>query len=690
MKPSQSSNPRSFFKYTFLAASLISAFSYAETVDSGENIPVAEIGAVNVVGSAGKTGGIRYRSPQSTVVITREDIDNLQAKKVDEALQYQSGIQAEPYGTDNKAEWFKIRGFDASVSLDGMATAPNGFFVWTPELYGVEAIEVVKGADSLLYGASETGGRVNLITKRPKDAPAGEIDVTVGNNNQLGLGADYSGILTKDNSVRYRLVGQIRQEDGTQDYSEMKHYYFAPSLTWDISSQTSLTFLASYQKEDGVPTNGFLPGYGSILPTPFGQIDRSTYFGEPDVDHLKRTQQSLGFEFKHDFENDWTFTQNYRYNSLDLDLLGVYAYSADNIRTAYRGYSLSDGTSKTHSIDNRVSKTWDTERIKNTLLLGVDYLDAKTDGKNNGFGFVPGIDLFDPVYGAPVDISATPYHIDQSQLGFYAQNQLRLDKKWLLNLGVRHDKAENSGEINGTKTDYDINKNTYSGGLMYLAANGLSPYVSYSESFKPIAGADLYGRAYKPYEGKQYEAGIKYVPTWVDGKFSVAYFDLREENALVSDSSGVSVQAGKRRNKGLELQADVKITDAWSILANYTHYDSRQDISTTKSIDTPGTPKHMASAQVAYSFNDGTLKGLVLSTGVRYVGATTDEKNYPGYEVSSFALWDMMAQYNFDKNWQVQLNARNLTDKKYLSGCDFYCYYGSPRSITGRLRYQWN
>ncbi|WP_434777886.1 TonB-dependent siderophore receptor [Neisseria sp. Ec49-e6-T10] len=677
-------------RYTLLVAALIPVFSYAQVNASEEAVPKADIEDVHVIGSMGKFNGIQYFLPQSTTVIRENDIKDTQAKKVDEALQYQSGIQAEPYGTDNKTEWFKIRGFDASVSLDGTTTAPNGFFVWTPEVYGLESIEVVKGADSLLYGASETGGRVNLVSKRPKSSPAGEINLSFGNKDQLGLSGDYSGLLTDDGRVRYRLVGQVRQENGAQDYTKMKHYYFAPSLSWDISDQTSLTLLTSFQKEDGIPTNGFLPGYGSLISTPYGKIGRSTYFGEPDADNLTRTQYSLGYEFKHSFGNGWLISQNYRFNHLDMNLLGVFAYSADNDRTAYRGYSYSDGTSKTHSIDNRISKKWENSWLENTLLVGVDYLKAKTNGQNNGFGMVGGIDLFDPVYGTSVDVVATPYKIDQSQLGFYAQNSMKINKNWVVNMGIRHDKAKNTGYMSGTQTDYNISKNSFSGGLMYTASNGLAPYIRYAQSFNPIAGSDGYGRSYKPYEGEQYEGGLKYAPQWMVGKFSIAYFDLKEKNALISDSSNISVQAGKRQNKGVELQADIRVTDSWSVLANYTHYHSRQDLSSDKTIQTPLTPKNMASAQVKYEFIDGALEGLSLSTGLRYVGSTTDEQYYSGYKVSSYTLWDVMAQYKINQNWQLQLNVRNITDKDYLSGCSFYCYYGAPRTITGRLTYTWN
>ncbi|KGQ70844.1 hypothetical protein OA57_03835 [Chelonobacter oris] len=672
------------FQYSALATALLLCFNPAIAETDSEELDV-----IDVVGSVAKIGTLSYDQPQSSVVVSAQQIAESGAKKIDQALNYQAGIQGASFGNDNKSEWFKIRGFDASTTLDGTQTSPNGFFVWLPEIYGVENIEVVKGANSLLYGASQAGGVINLVSKRPTATPKGEVNVGFGNNHQRTVNGDYSGYANESGSVRYRLVAQFRKEDGTQDYTGMKHYYFAPSLTWDISDKTRLTLLAGYQREHGRPTNGFLPAYASLLPSTFGNIARNTYFGEPDRDNMEREQLSAGYEFQHEFNNGWIFSQNYRFNHLDMDLLGVFAWSADNNRTAYRGYSYSKGTSATHSVDNRISKTWTFDNgIENTLLLGSDYLHAKTKGNNNGFGFVPGIDLFAPVYGAPFSVTSTPYHIKNSQWGFYVQDQLRINNDWIFDLGLRHDKAKSNSFVDNTDTSYNISHNTVSGGAMYVFENGLAPYLSYAESFRPTTGVDGYGRVYKPYESKQYEAGIKYAPSFIDGTVSIAYFDLTEKNALVSDSSNISVQAGERRNKGIEVQADLNLTDNWSMSAAYTHNHSRQDLSTTTTIRTPMVAKHTASLWTSYRLQ-GILDGLTVGTGVRYVGSTTDDQYYAGYNVPSYTVWDAMAQYQFDSNWQLQVNATNLTNKKYLSGCSFYCYYGAERLVNATLSYKW-
>ena len=70
-------------------------------------------------------------------------------------------------------------------------------------------------------------------------------------------------------------------------------------------------------------------------------------------------------------------------------------------------------------------------------------------------------------------------------------------------------------------------------------------------------------------------------------------------------------------------------------------------------------------------------------------GSTEDQNYQPGKPIAAYTLLDLMARYDIDRNWSLQLNVRNLTDKTYISGCDFYCYYGGNRTADLQLRYRW-
>lgn len=643
------------------------------------------LSTVTVIGSVDQLQSLDFYAPNSSAVVSREDIDAMGSRKLDQALHYQAGIIGEPFGADNKVEWFKIRGFDASVAVDGTPTTPNGFFVAKPEIFGVESVEIVKGANSLVFGAANTGGVVNLVTKRPKKTEALAINTELGNRGKLGLGVDYNGIANSDGSVYYRLVAQARKEDGMQHGTQMDSYYFAPSVTAEFSQRTALTLLASLQRESGTPTNGFMPGYGSLIDTPYGRIDRRTNLGEPGFDHLKRTQVTAGWLLRHALSNDWAFTQNYKFTRLNLDQQNVFAWSSDNNRQALRGYSFTQGNTRNHYLDNRLSGSVRWGDLKFTPTVGLDYLKSDTEGQNNGFGFVPGIDMFNPVYGAPITATGTPYEQPLRQLGAYASTQLQVGNNWNFNAGLRHDRAKNS-----VQGGYDVSHNSFNAGAMYITALGIAPYVSYSESFKPTVGVDGNNKPYVPYEGRQAELGLKLEPSWLNGgTMTLAYFELEEKNALAADASNIQRQIGKRRNHGIEWQGDFKVARDTAIKASYTHNDSKQDVSVTQSVRTPLVPRNQASLWVSQRFGLAAAdSALTVALGARYNGSTVDEAYYAGRKVAGYTLLDLMVRYDINRQWALQLNARNLTDKTYVSACDFYCYYGGSRTVDLQLQYR--
>lgn len=265
-----------------------------------------------------------------------------------------------------------------------------------------------------------------------------------------------------------------------------------------------------------------------------------------------------------------------------------------------------------------------------------------------------------------------------------------------MNLGARRDYVR--GQVEDPKwgnNGYKTNHNTYSAGVMYVTDIGLAPFYNYSESFKPLSGSVVNGDLirYKPYEGTQHEAGFKYLPSFVDGTFSVAYFDLKEKNALISDPNSplVMKQAGKQTRKGVELQVDLNLNENLSTTLAYTHTKSKTysgaDVNNIKESRTAVIPRHTYSAFINYAFNTNALAGLKVGAGIRYVGTSTN--GISDTKVPAYTLVDLMAKYDLTKNWTAQVNVANLANKKFVSACDAtWCYYGQGRKVTANLTYK--
>lgn len=657
--------------------------------------PTTNNDTVVVTSTALKVDTPLLETPRSASVVTDTELERRAVNKYDQVLRYRAGALSAPYGNDAKADWFFFRGFagEDSTYQDGLRLFREaGYLWWKTEPFGLERVDFLKGPASILYGEAPPGGIVNAISKRPTEEAQGLFEIQGGNKGHRQVGIDTSGPASESGDVRYRFVGLFRDQDGELDGTDNERVYFAPSLAIDLSDDTTLTLLASYQRDHGTPANVFYLPYGSVNDTPFGKVDRDTDLGDNDNDRLEHEQIAVGYELEHTIDDTWEFQQNARFASLDLFLRTAYpSYMLDD-RNAQRGLTYRDGSYDAFTIDNRMIGTWYTDNTENTLLVGLDYQHLDADYLSRDNFVYDQIDIFDPQDSGSGRPGASAYY-DQGkeQIGLYVQDQLRLYDRWILLAGARHDSVDvTNKQDGGDDQSYDDTQMSYTGGVMYLGDYGLSPYLSYSESFTPNIGNDLDGDAYQPSEGEQWELGLKYAPEWLDGYVTAAVFDLKESDTLYPSGGSSSNQGGERHSRGFELEGVGYVTDNLQVTAAYTYTDVTVDVSDTqKELRAGLIPRHQASLWLDYDFTWGALDGLGLGAGARYIGTSVDSPQYSDTRVPAYTLYDAMASYAIDSHWTAQVNVTNLTDKEYVSGCDYWCYYGESRSVIGSLKYRW-
>lgn len=659
---------------------------------------------VTTSNTALKTSTPLVETPRSVSEIHKEQLEDRGVRRLDEALRYSSGVFASPYGPDNKTDWLVIRGFGWSSYLNGLQTLKeNGFYGWQQEMFGVDRIEMLKGPASMLYGQNPPGGLVNVIGKRPQSESANSLELSYGTDDYRHLGFDSTGQVTDDDRILYRMVAFAKAANGPTDGANSERLYLAPSLTFNFSYDTQLTLLASYMKDNTNPTSGFKLPYGTLQNTPFGKVGYRTSLGEPSYGKNNSEQLSLGYELKHNFNDVWSFQQNMSYNYLDLYLRNIYALSMIDDQYANRGLTYRNGSAQSWAVDNRMVGNWLFNNAENTLLLGADYFTANSRGRDaNLYSFGSPLNIFNPQYGNYTPLSDNDlfsHRTTREQTGFYVQNQFKYDGHWLFLLGGRFDRAtSNDEQENNDRTSSSIdmadNKFTKTAGMMYIADNGMHPYISYSESFQPEVGRDAYGNAYVPITGQQTEIGLKYSPEGFDGYVNAAIYELYQENTFTTDPNrpAVRVQSGKSRARGFELEAANQVTRDLQLLASYTYsqvetYESLDPAEVGKRL--PATPKNSASLWANYKFN-GVIDKLTVGTGVRYIGSSYGDKtNSPELKVPDYTLVDAMVRYDLTKDLQLQVNVNNLTDKKYVSACDYWCYFGDGRTVVAKVNYRW-
>ena len=662
--------------------------------------------------------------PQSVSVIGRQEIEDRNVQKVDEALRYTSGVTAQPFGPDPDTDWVFIRGFQATqngVFLDGLPNYAFGFGGFQIDPFQLERIEVLKGPSSVLYGGGNPGGIVNLVSKRPNGKNFGLIEAGITQYGNAYTNVDI-GVSDKQGVWSTRLTGRLSGGDQYTDVSRDFRGFILPQITYQPTGATRFTAYGSYQALDQIHAGGgFLPYVGTVVDAPFGKIRRKAFLGEPAIDSQKRTQTMLGYEFQHQFDNGWSFSQNARYGRMRGSQLGPYGFGyagpdapfGDRFQPLAPDYQLyrigfQERTAvNTFLIDNRLERSFQTGALGHSLLLGADYKYFNIDHTQASGGATP-ISVTNPVFGAPQGPASIYLDQDLShhQMGLYLQDQIRFGDGWLVTLNGRYDYAKKkSVSAPGLlfSPSYTKNEAAFSGraGLAYEFANGLTPYVSAATFFNPVFDAvpNLAGgpaTPFKPEEGYQYEAGLKYKPTFMDALFTASVFHLVKQNVVnpaptVLNPFGQQ-QLGEVTSTGVEFEAKANITENLKVLASFTAFD----LETTKDTrpayvgKTPQiVPEVTASGWLDYTFSEGPLKGLGLGAGVRYVGSSwVDNENT--LKVPAVTLVDAAIRYKIG-DWGVAVNVSNLFDRTYVKSCQGYssCGYGDARTVTLSASYKW-
>lgn len=655
--------------------------------------------------------------PQSISVITRDQIDARGARTLTDALMYTAGVRTGARGESGivGGDDIIIRGFGGTGSAneywDGLRILGTNFAVSGIEPYLFERVEVLRGPASVLYGQGQPGGVVNSVSKRPPKEFQGGAQVLVGSFDTREANFEIGGPLTSNKDLSFLLIGVLSDQNGQTDFTGQERKFISPSLLWEPSAQTSLNVQFVYQKDDGTGGNiKYVPAVGTLFPNPNGKIPRTLFTGDPNFEKWDRELLSIGYVFDHAFNDSWSVRQNARYLHTSLDMETIYGILLQpDDRTLSRTAFAVKEQSNTFAIDNQLVGTFTTGALTHELLFGVDgrYRKSKTLRRfASAFSPTfapPTLDIFAPVYFQTIPEPPIQFDIEdwQYQIGVYLQNQVRF-QNWILTLSGRYDWAEtelNEVRLNITEKTKD-SAFTGRAGLGYVFPNGITAYVSFSQSFDPQDGLNFNGDAFDPLKGEQYEAGIKYDVPGRDAFLTLAVFELSQKNVLTTDpdNPGFSVQTGEVRSRGVELEALASLDSGWDIVASYTYLD--QEV--TKSNDDnlgkrlTGIPKHEASLWVDYTFDHNWLRGLEIGAGVRYVGSSAGDR-LNTFDVPSYTLFDASLNYDMSSlhdglsGWKVAVNATNLTDKTYIASCISLntCYFGIGRSVIGRLQYRW-
>ncbi|MDC8802818.1 TonB-dependent siderophore receptor [Halomonas pacifica] len=654
--------------------------------------------------AATKTETPFIETPQAVSLVEREDWETRGAESVQRAADYTPGVFTNQIGASNRYDYLVLRGFaDGSINntfLDGLKVMSDGgsFNSLVIDPWFLERFEVVKGPASVLYGRASPGGLVAQTSRRPEFESGGELRLRLGNNAQRGAAFDVTGPLDAERRVAFRLTGLADAADTQFGPLEEERYAFAPQLTWDIGDATSLTLHAYLHRDPEGGSHSGLPFEGTVVDRNGRRISNNFFEGEEAFEKFERDQTMVGYEFEHRFSDALSARQRLRYTEVDVELAQVYAFGWASPTELNRYFSGGDESLDALTVDNQLEARLATGGVDHTLLLGLDYQQRDNEVLWTSGAF-PAIDAFDPQYGAGPSTMypETRQHRELEQTGLYLQDQLAFGN-WHANLGLRHDWVDisNSDPLSGTASELDDTQVSGRAGLLYAFDNGLAPYASYSTSFSPNSTTDQNGDLLAPTEGEQVELGLKYQPPGTRNRYSLALFDITQENVSAKLPNETFYRAtGEIQSRGVELEAHHQLTEALSVQAAYSYTDVtlEQTGDANEGNHDNQVPRHQLAVWGNYAVQSGALAGLDAGLGVRYhADIHADDANtemVPDYTLVDATLGYDLSRLGLD-GMSARLNVGNLLDEEYVASCyDLnFCYFGAERSVTATLNYR--
>ncbi|MGJ7498521.1 TonB-dependent siderophore receptor [Variovorax sp. RT4R15] len=705
------------FRLLPLALAMAPLFAGPAIAQTAEAPAEAQLSTIEVVGrtesgayhaeeAAGAKTALPLRElPQSVRIVTRQAIDDLGATKLDDVLDYVGGVSRQnSFGGlwDNIA----IRGLPGNENT-GMATLLNGFssnrgFNAPLDLAGVERIEFLKGTAAALYGSSEPGGTLNIVSKRPLWKAAHSVEGYGGSYGLKRVAFDSTGPIGEH--LAYRLNVAVEDRDSFRDHVGASRHVIAPAFTWKLGHDTVLEYAGEVLRHKTPLDRGVVAVNNQL-----GAIPRSRFLGEPADGDVTVENQGHQFILSHEWSSTWRSRVglSYRETSVKGFSTEATALRADNA-TLTRQRRFRDFDSSDTAVQAELQGNVKTGAIEHELLFGMESFRFSMDSlmlRANPTTARPyAINIYNPVYGQaqPTPTANTDTLENQRGTAFYFQDAIKLAPEWRLVAGVRVDSYRQSllNRRTNSQANQDPSSTSPRVGLSWLPTPQWTFYANAGRSFRPNVGSDFAASAFEPENGRALELGTKWESADQRIGATAALFDIRKRNVLTSDpvNTGYSVSAGEIRSRGLELDFAGQVTKNWRINASLVFNDVK--ITKDNSLEVGGrllnVPKVNGSVLAVYedAFANGQRYGL--GGGVTHVGKrlgqarTQAEANAgtPAFELPGYTTAKLVAYWRLNPALRLTLDVDNLFDKTYYTSSysRLWVTPGTARTLTVGLQ----
>jgi catecholate siderophore receptor len=627
-------------------------------------------------------------TPQTITTVPEEVIQLQAATDLRDILRNDPSVSRHADEDNAQGTNVYIRGFSAryDLYLDGQLDV--GSYYRDP--FNLEAVEVLTGPSSVLFGRGSTGGAIEQVSKQPRLDEFADGTLSAGTDELKRVTADVN--IPVQQSSAFRVTGMAPEAGiAGRDVVGTKRVGIAPSFSIGINGATQLTVNEFYQRQwdkpdYGVPwmDSGSLTDVSHPAPVP----PASFYGFRSDYSHV--TANLLTASLRSQLNDRSSIRNQIRYAVYDQK----YREAEPGIRpiiapgTPLSGITVTrterGGRAHQTVLDDQLSftTTFETFGVTHSFVAGAEAGRQVSEPTVLKFSGVPGTNLVSPDENEPFRGSSTPssiVHFVANTEALYTTDTLQFGKHWAVNGAARVDRfdADYRNQVpSPSRFQHTDTVPSWRGAVIYKPMPDVSIYGMYGTSFDPSAeGLSLSAATavLAPERSHTVETGLKWDPNahlLLSGAlFRTVMSNLREPSPT---DPNLQILAGTARSQGIEVQAQGYLTADWLILVGNTYMDASilSSPNGDRGSQLQNAPRENLRLFSAYDLTDKlTIGGSVNYTSSRVPGTVVDGNGFrqevPGYWSAS-----ALVRYRIATRVNAQLNVDNIANRRFYDGLD--------------------
>jgi catecholate siderophore receptor len=677
----------------------------APTVPAGEvdRNPYSDPAApykVDHVQASGKFPEPMLNTPKTITVLSKEVLEDKNATTLKEIGRSTAGVTlGSGEGGNAFGDRFFIRGFDArnDVFIDGIRDPA----VSIRENFFTEQIEILRGPASSYAGRGTAGGAINIVTKQAGDTNFKRMDTEFGTDRTKRVTIDVNQVIDPTFSVRTGGMFQDANVAG-RDYVTDNRWGSFISTKYTPTSDIKITTNYVHTDLSGLPDFG-VPYYkkGNVPVTSAG-IPRGNWYGFLNRDFQTARQDFGTGTIEYKVNEAITLSSKVRGEHSLLNYIGTLPQNPNTTSpNPLLWTTTASAQSRLQNVDvwanqNEATFKLDTGGVKHTAVFGVEYANENisidryaglaSELAGSAFtstGAVTGVNLYSPQYtnipfGSP-SLTGNPTRYGVNTSSVYVMDTANWQDTIIVNGGIRYDGYNMSSSTNSPKyLKMNADLVNYNVGLVYKPTSIGSVYAAYATSANPFGSElDATGTDYGgvpantaillgPERNKAAELGTKWELADRHLLVSAALFQTTKDNARETNAAGLLTSNAAYRIQGIDIEAEGKITDRWSIFGGIVLMQSKvtqSNIASNLGLQLANVAHQSFSMLTKYKFDGGWELGGQAVYRSKVYGGTFAANT--GNELPSYWRFDAFVEKKIDKNWTMKFYAQNLTNKLY-------------------------